>query len=171
MTQLKFESKVSAAASEALEPWVRGLYNNPAKRLMAVIELAPTERTEPAPASEKAPVVRVRITGLEVPADDQEGFIREAQRALFLQRTARGTFQEDGQLEFAPDTLRLAAGQMHAVGYARLKAHLAHWETYTHRLTYGPDLTASEWKHELDIVRQGLHAALNPASDDDADKA
>jgi hypothetical protein len=166
MTQLKFESKTSAAANEAIEAWIRPLYDNPGKRIMFIGELAPTERTEPAPGSEKVPVVKVRITSLEIPADDQAGFVRLAQRALYLQRTARGTLQEDGQLEFAPDTLRLAAGQIHAVGFARLKSHLAHWERYVHRLTYGPDLTASEWKHELDIVRQGLAAALSPVGDD-----
>lgn len=170
MTKLKFEGTPSASASEALERWVRPLYDNPTKRVMAIIELAPTERTEPAPNTEKVPVVKVRITGLEIPDSDQEGFVREAQRALHLQRTARGTFDDDGQLEFSPDTLRLAAGQMHAIGYARLKAHLQRWSDYTHRLAYGPALTASEWKHELDIVSQGLAAALAPTgSSDDLD--
>lgn len=166
MTQLKFESKPAAAAAEAIEAWVRPLYDHPGKRLVAVMELATTERTEPAPGSEKVPVVKVRITQLEIPSDDQAGHIREAMRALYLQRTARGTIDEDGQLEIAPDTLRLAAGQMYAVGFARIKSHLQHWRTYVNRLTYGPDLTASEWKHELDIVRQGLDAALSPVGDD-----
>jgi hypothetical protein len=169
VTKLKFEGTPSASASEALEAWVRPLYDNPSKRVMAIIELAPTERTEPAPNTEKVPVVRVRITGLEIPDADQEGFVREAQRALHLQRTARGTFGEDEQLEFSPETLRLAAGQMHAIGYARLKAHLQRWRDYTHRLTYGPDLTASEWKHELDLVCQGLSAALAPMGSGDDD--
>lgn len=169
MTKLKFESSVAAAAAEALEPWVRPLYEQPGKRLVAIIELATTERTEPAPNTDRVPVVKVRVTSLEIPADDQAGFIREAMRALFLQRTAHGTFGEDGQLEFAPETLRMVAGQMHAVGFARMKTHMQRWQEYLRRLAYGPDLTASEWKHELDIVRQGLSAALSPAGHDGSD--
>lgn len=165
MTKLKFESGVAAAAGDALEPYIRPLYASPGMRLMAIIELATTERTEPSPGSEKVPTVKVRIMHLEIPNEDQEEYIRAAQRALYFQRTARGTFDdkdEGEQLEFSPDTLRLAAGQIHAVGYARLKSYLQRWQEYAHRLTYGPDLTVSEMKKEFHVIAQGLRAALQP---------
>lgn len=161
MTQLKFDSKPAAAAQDSMESWVRPLYDDPAKRLLFIGELAPTERTEPAPGTEKAPVVRVRIMHLEIPSQEQEGYVREALRALYAQRTARGRFDEDDQLEFAPDMLRLLGGQLHAVGYARMKTVLQRWAEYAHRLTYGPELTVAEMRHEVDLIAKGLQAELS----------
>ncbi|MEV7422830.1 hypothetical protein [Streptomyces sp. NPDC091212] len=169
MTALKFDAKVSASAAEALEPHVRPLYDRPGARRLAIVEFAHTERIQPAPGSEKEPAVKVRITHLEIPNADQEGTIREAQRALYLQRTATGTLQEDGELELSEQTLRLTGGMLHAIEAARLKAGLAHWLTYIHRVVQGPDLTVSEMRHELDQVAAGLTTALRPARDNSSD--
>ncbi|MFD1656937.1 hypothetical protein ACFSL4_01480 [Streptomyces caeni] len=168
MPTLKFEPKVSASAQEALEPYVRPLYDRPGLRLMFIGELTTTERTEPSPGSEKTPAVKVRITSLEIPNQDQEGFVREAQRALFLQRTARGTLDDaTGQLELSPDTLRLVAGQLHAMEVARLRAALEHWAGYARRATHATGLVTSEILHELATVADGLTAALTGARPDD----
>jgi hypothetical protein len=161
MTQLKFDGKPAAAAQDALEPWTRPLYDDPTRQLLFVGELAPIERVEPSPRSEKAPVVRVRITHIEIPSADQEGYIREALRALYVQRTASGKFDEDEQLELAPDTLRMLGGQLHAVGYARMKTTLRRWADYCHRLTYGAELTVAEMRHEVDLIAKGLQAELS----------
>lgn len=159
MVNLKIDARPSTAASEALDPHVRRLYDQPGLRLMVVGELEHIERTQPAPGSEKPPTVKVRFTHLEVPNADQEDYIREAQRALFLQRTARGTLQEDGQLELSESTLHLTGGLLHAVEAARLKVALEHWAKYARRAFHAPDLTASEVRHELQIVAEGLAAA------------
>ncbi|WP_435251662.1 hypothetical protein [Streptomyces tendae] len=163
MPVLKFDPKVSASAQEALEPHVRPLYDQPGGRRMAVIEFAHIERTEPAPNTEGKPSVKVRITGLEVPNREQEGAVREAQRFLHLQRTARGTFDDDGQLELSESTLRLTAGLLANIEVARLRAGLDHWREYAQRLVHGPDLTVTEVRHEMQTLAEGLTAVLNTA--------
>ncbi|MDX2749587.1 hypothetical protein PV413_03530 [Streptomyces scabiei] len=165
MTQLKFDAKVSASAQEALEAHVRPMYDQPGSRRMAIIEFAAIERVEPAPGTEKEPSVRVRIVGLELPNREQEGAVREAQRFLHLQRTARGTFDDDGQLELSESTLRLTGGMLAYLETARLRAGLAHWRDYAHRLVHGPDLTITEVRHEMQALAEGLTAILNTAHD------
>lgn len=164
MTQLKFDAKVSASAQEALEPHVRPLYDQPGGRRMAIIEFAAIERTEPAPGTEKEPSVKVRITGLELPNREQEGTVREAQRFLHLQRTARGTLDDDGQLELTDSTLRLTGGMLAYLETARLRAGLEYWREYARRLVHGPDLTVTEVRHEMQALGDGLTALLNTAA-------
>ncbi|WP_435600799.1 hypothetical protein [Streptomyces sp. C10-9-1] len=167
MTQMKFDAKVSASAQEALEQHVRPMYDNPGGRRLAIVEFAHTERTQPAPGSEKEPVVKVRITGLEIPHADQEGYVREAQRYLHLQRTARGTLDDDGQLELDEGTLRLTGGQLAYIETARLRAGLAHWAQYARRVLHAPGLTATEMQHELKAISDGLRSTLDGALPDD----
>ncbi|MFJ4551027.1 hypothetical protein ACIP4X_17670 [Streptomyces sp. NPDC088817] len=165
MPVLKFDPKVSASAQEALEPHIRPLYDQPGARRMAIIEFAHMERTEPAPNTDGKPSVKVRIMGLELPNKEQEHAVREAQRFLNLQRTARGTFDDDGQLELSESTLRLTAGLLSNIEVARLRAGLAHWREYAQRLVHGPDLTISEMRHEMQALAEGLTAVLDTASD------
>lgn len=165
---MKFESKPAAVADEALEPYVRVVYDNPGKRLMVVGELQHVERTQPAPGSDKTPVVRVKFTHLEVANPEQEGELRDVLRALYLQRTASGTLEE-GQLELSPDTLRMAAGMVHAIEIARLKVQLKHWANYARRIHHSPTVLDSEIRRELKTVADGLNAALDGASADDLD--
>ncbi|MFF9310155.1 hypothetical protein ACF1BS_04510 [Streptomyces sp. NPDC014748] len=170
MTQMKFDPRVSASAQEALEPHVRPMYDSPGSRRMAIIEFAAIERTEPAPGTEKEPSVRVRIVGLELPNKEQEGAVREAQRFLHLQRTARGTFDDDGQLELSDSTLRLTGGMLAYLETARLRAGLEHWREYAVRLMRGPDLTVTEMRHEMQVLSDGLTALLNTARDHDGEE-
>lgn len=171
MTQLKFDAKVSASAQEALEPHVRPVYATPAARRLFIGEFAALERTEPAPGSEKEPSVKVRIVALELPNESQEGYVREALRFLYLQRTARGTLDDDGQLELDQDTLRLTGGQLAYLETARLRAGLGYWMRYAERLVHGPDLTVTEVRHEMQAVAQGLAAVLNTAGNRDEDES
>ncbi|MET9081386.1 hypothetical protein ABZX77_05695 [Streptomyces sp. NPDC004237] len=167
MTQLKFDAKVSASAQEALEPHVRPVYATPAARRLFIGEFAAIERTEPAPGSEKEASVKVRIVSLELPTEQQEGAIREALRYLYLQRTARGTLDDEtGQLELDEATLRLTGGQLAFIESARLRAALRHWANYARQVVHGPDLTMSEVRHELQAVADGLKAALEGAHPD-----
>ncbi|MEV7684515.1 hypothetical protein [Streptomyces bungoensis] len=165
MTQLKFDAKVSASAQEALEPHVRPMYDQPGARRMAIIEFAAIERTEPAPGTEKEPSVKVRIVGLELPNREQEPTVREAQRFLHLQRTARGTFDDEGQLELSDSTLRLTGGMLAYLETARLRAGLEHWREYAWRLVHGPEMTVTEVRHEMQALADGLTALLNTARD------
>ncbi|MEU1596157.1 hypothetical protein ABZ468_25690 [Streptomyces sp. NPDC005708] len=169
MTQLKFDARVSASAQEALEPHVRPLYGQPGGHRLALIEFAHIERTEPAPGTEKEASVKVRITHLEVPNREQEDAVREALRFLHLQRTARGTFDDDGQMELTDSTLRLTGGHLAWIESARLRAGLAHWQEYAQRLAHQNDLTLSEIRAELKALTDGLTAVLNTARDHKAD--
>jgi hypothetical protein len=169
VTQLKFDAKVSASAQEALEPHVRPMYDQPGARRMAIIEFAAIERTEPAPGTEKEPSVKVRIVGLELPNREQEPAVREAQRFLHLQRTAHGTFDDDGQLELSDNTLRLTGGMLAYLETARLRAGLEHWREYAQRLMRGPDLTVTEMRHEMQALADGLTALLNTARNHDSE--
>lgn len=167
MTQLKFDAKVSASAQEALEPHVRPVYATPAARRLFLGEFAAIERTEPAPGSEKEASVKVRIVSLELPNESQEGYVREALRFLHLQRTARGTLDDDGQLELDESTLRLTGNQLAYMETARLRASLNHWAQYARRVLHTPNITLTEAMHELKAVADGLTAALDGARGDD----
>lgn len=161
MTEVKLEGKVGGQAGAALEPHARSLYDRPGVRMVAVIELAHTERTQPAPDSEKQASVKLRITGMEIPAKEQEGVIREAMRALYLQRTANGTLDESGELELSKETIRLTAGMLTELETARLRAGLQHWYGYARRAVNTPNVTATEALHELKAIADGLNALLD----------
>ncbi|MFI1767464.1 hypothetical protein ACH41H_36195 [Streptomyces sp. NPDC020800] len=169
MTQLKFDAKVSASAQEALEPHVRPVYDGPGARRLFIGEFAHIERTEPAPGTEKEASVKVRITHLELPNREQEDAVRDALRFLHLQRTAHGTFDDEGQLELADSTLRLTGGMLAFIETARLRAGLEHWREYAQRLMRGPDLTVTEMRHEMQALSDGLTAVLNTARDHDGE--
>lgn len=166
MTQLKFDTKLGAAASAALEPHIRPIYDRPDSTRLAIIEFRHIERTQPAAGSEKDPSVKVRIISCEIPHRDQEGAIREAQRALHLQRTAAGTLDEEGQLVLTDSTLKLTGGLLHAVEVARLRAGLDHWVKYVARVNADPALTVSEMRHELDAVANGMRSLLDNTSEE-----
>lgn len=164
MTALKFTGKPTAAAMQALEPHITRLYNAPGARVMAVIEMAHVERLQPAPGSDKDASVGMKITACEIPTREQEGAIREAQRALYLQRTARGTLDEDGQMTLDDDTLKMTAGLLMSIECARLRAGLQHWTDYARRVVGASGkLAGSEIAHELQTVVDGMAAVLATA--------
>lgn len=163
MTQIKIQGKLPAVAADALEPYKGVLYANNAKRIVGVIELAHAEKTEPAPDVDKEPSVTLRVTHLEIANPDQEGALREAQRALYLHRSASGTLDEQGELVLSRGTLERTAGLLGAIETARLRAGLQHWAEYAARLTTQVNLTAVEIRHELDAIRDGMWATLRAA--------
>lgn len=169
MTTVKLDSKTSANAAAGLEPWVSGLYATPGKRIVGVIELAHVERTQPAPDADKEPSVKLRITHLEIANPDQENALRDAMSALHLHRTAYGTLDEDGTFQLSERSLAQTGGMLHAIEAARLRAGLMHWrEVLLHVLTI-PAATATELRHEIDLVTQGLKTLLRAVdADDDA---
>lgn len=169
MTTLKVQGKPGQAAQAALAPHIGTLYANPGKRIVGVVELAHIERTQPAPESDKDASVTMRITSLEIPNADQEDTIRQAQRALHMQRTAFGTLNEAGEMELAERTLQLTGGMLNAIETARLRASLSHWMNYARRCVDNEKLTLSEVRNELRTVADGMSSALNAAHPDDED--
>ncbi|MFE3126738.1 hypothetical protein ACFXHD_25320 [Streptomyces hydrogenans] len=158
MTTLRFEPKVGTGAQESLESHVRPLYDHPAGRRLFIGELVHTERTQPAPGSDKEPLVKVRIVSLEIPNQEQEEHVREALRFLYLQRTARGTLDDDGQLELDEQTLRLTGGLLAYVETARLEAGVRHWASYARRVSQTTELSATEARQELKNLADALAA-------------
>ena len=161
MTVIKLDSHMATSARDAIDPLAGRLFANTGARILGVVELAHLERTEPAPDNDKEASVKLRITHLEIAADDQEEHLRQALRALYLQRTAFGTLDEDGEIQLSARTLELTAGVLHAVDSARLRVLLMHWADYLQRIQAVQNPTVSELRHELDTVAQGLRAALS----------
>ncbi|MEU4578986.1 hypothetical protein [Nonomuraea sp. NPDC023979] len=160
MTKFKFDSQMHMAAADALAPHIRGIYDRPGSSILFIGEAKHVERTQPAPDSDAEASVKVRIIQLEIPNRDQEDAIREAARALHLQRTAQGTLDEEGQLILSQGTLKRIAGRLHEVEVSRLRAGLGHWVAYAQRVKSNGKLTATELRQEMDQLADGLAALL-----------
>jgi hypothetical protein len=160
--ELKIDGKLSPTAAAALEDHAKALYLTPGARRVGIIELRRDYNTVPDPSGAKKAVVGLAIAGLEVAGPDQENAVREAQRALYLQRTARGTLGEDDELELYPETVDLLGDLLHDIELARLRAAMHRWTTELGNLK-GQKLNEGELRHELDRVHEGMEAALHPA--------
>jgi hypothetical protein len=97
---VKFDSKVLTDVAEALEPHATEMFKQRRGRWMAVVELSHVERSEPGPDEEKNPTVKVRVTSVEVAADEiSAGRLRAVQREMFDRRTSGGTlFEHEGEV-------------------------------------------------------------------------
>ncbi|MCX4703912.1 hypothetical protein [Streptomyces sp. NBC_01373] len=93
---VKFDSKVLTDVAEALEPLAAEMFKQRRGRWMAVVELSHVERTEPGPDEDKNPAVKIRVTSIEVAADEiTGGRLRGLQREMYDRRTSGGTlFQQ-----------------------------------------------------------------------------
>ncbi len=97
---VKFDSKVLTDVAEALEPFATEMFKQRRGRWMAVVELSHVERVEPGPDEDKAPAVKVRVTSIEVAADEiSAGRLRSVQREMYERRTSGGTlFRQDDEV-------------------------------------------------------------------------
>jgi hypothetical protein len=174
MTDLKVAGKPNAGAMSGIEPFVRRLYDTPGMTIVAVVEFRHDQRVQPASGSDTSPSVTLKITGCEIATKEHEGALREAQRALYTMRTARGTIDEEtGGVELAEETMRRTGGLMHAIETARLRGGLLHYVNYIKQVNAKVnELSVSEMAHELALVADGLVAVLNTAGagDDDDDE-
>lgn len=162
MTKIKLDSKIGGGPANALEPLTRQIWDKPGCRILGVVELTHVERTEPAPDTDGDPSVKIRVSCLELAGKDHEGALREVQRALFLMRTAQGTFDEDGELQLSKGTVERTAGLIADIEMARLRAGLSLWVEYARRVTQTQKLTQTELRHEFQNVLDGLTGLLNP---------
>ncbi len=164
MTTVKLDSKLGGGPAAAIEPHIPALYGKPGCRILVIGELAHIERTQPAPDSEGEPSVKMRISSMEIASKEQEGAVREALRALYMQRTAQGTIDEHGQMLLSEHTLKLTAGLLTEIETARLRAGLQHWATYAHSARHTQNPVLSEVLHELQTIADGLSAVLSRAA-------
>jgi hypothetical protein len=167
VTDLKIGSKPNAGAMSGIEPYVRRLYDTPGMSIVAVVEFRHDMRVQPASGSDTSPSVTLKITGCEIAGADHEGALREAQRALYLIRTAYGTIDEEtGGVELAEETMRRTGGLITAIETARLRAGLLHYVQYIKQVNGNADkYSASEVHHELALVADGLQALLDQRDD------
>jgi hypothetical protein len=97
---IKFDSKVLTDVAEALEPHAEEMFKQRRGRWIAVVELGHVERTEPGPDEDKNPTVKLRVTSIEVAADEiTGGRLRNVQREMYDRRTSGGTlFESDSDV-------------------------------------------------------------------------
>lgn len=171
MTKIKLDSAYPVTVGDALAPYVTHLLDaaraGKDKRVLVVGEVAPVERTEPVATSDKEPVLKLGLSAAEIPHRDQEELVREVMRALYLQRTASGTLDEEGQVQLTRQAVRVAGGQIAHLAAARYRAALEAWAVQA-RTAVHSNLSASEMWHEMERLAHGLAAAL--ADDQDGEE-
>jgi hypothetical protein len=161
MTTLKIQGRPSASAAAALQPHVQAMYDRVGTPWIAIVELAQSERTEPAPTTDKDRSVQMRIIGAEVATDDHAGTVREVMRALYVMRTATGTLTEEDDVALSRQTLADVGTIVQLQAIARLSAGITHWADYLGRVASSSKLTIGELRHEVDAVRDGMLALVN----------
>ncbi|CAM5265519.1 hypothetical protein [Streptomyces fumanus] len=99
---VKFDSKVLTDVAEALEPFSEAMFKQRGGRWIAVVEFGHAERTEPGPDEDKNPSVKIRVTSVEVAADEiTGGRLRNLQREMYERRTSGDTLFADPDSDVA----------------------------------------------------------------------
>lgn len=155
MIDVKIEGKVGTDAAAGLEPHARSLYDNEGCRVLAIVELVDTERNVPAPGRDKTASVKLQIISLEIPTAEQENVIREAQRALYLERTADGTLDESGAISLYEGTLDNIGAILHDHEVARLRTGLNHWARHARHVN-AAHYSHTELLREMKVISEGL---------------
>lgn len=122
MTQVKLNYQLKDV-SDALAPHVERIFES---RLpfVAVVEFKPSQRVEELDEG-KEDSVRCRAINMEIARGSQENNLREAMRALWVQRSAQGTLDEDSdELELSQQTLDNLGGLVAGEEVARLRVVL-----------------------------------------------
>ncbi|QBI56866.1 hypothetical protein [Streptomonospora litoralis] len=169
--KLKFDPNYSVSVGDALAPYAQPLMaaarTGKRMRLMIVGELAPGERTEPAPGQDKEPALKLVLVSGEVAAPDQEDTVRQVQRALYLERTAQGTLDEEGQVVLPKQVLDAAGDHVALVALAKLRAGVDVWAKEARKAVHN-QLSAQEMWLEMQRQADGLSKLLDedPETDD-----
>jgi hypothetical protein len=168
MTAVKIDPKLSANASLGIEEHTGRLYSKPGMRILAVVELAHVERTQPAPDEDKEPSVKLGIKHLEVARGGRaEEAVRRALHALYTIRTASGTLDGDGEVQLSERTLGDTGGDVFAVSAARMQVASERWARYAAQVAANTQLTLEQLRNELRQISKGLGAAAAWSSDGD----
>lgn len=157
MTAIKLDGKPGKNAALALEPLAQYLFRTPGARIVVVAELAVVETVVPAPDEEKDPSVKLGVKSLEIGTGEKEHVLRSAMNALYVQRTARGTITEEGEVELSEQTLALTAGRLADVDAAKVRAACREWARYAER-ALNSDLTREGLAAEVKTIAAGLRA-------------
>jgi hypothetical protein len=111
---IKLDPKVTAAVDDGLAPHVERMFARQDGRWVGLIEIKHVRREEPGVGEDKAAIVKLRLTHLEIAPDEHEDKIRELLQVLYKLRTAHGTLDDTEILEHQvlPDTLKYAVDTM-----------------------------------------------------------
>lgn len=165
--KLKLASAMSTSAVEAVEDLVHAIYSKPGMRVLALVELAHTERNQPAPDEDKEASVTVGIKQLEVARGDQSEILRKAMRALYVQRTARGTLDEQlDELKLSQSTLDGVGDDLALRETARLRAAMKLHADTLQRLRVG-SFTEKDLRKQLDKLYNLVTTTLQWRAEDD----
>jgi hypothetical protein len=160
--KLKLDSKLQGTATISLQELASHLYHNPGARMVGIVEIAHTERTEPAQGEDKDPAVTIGLKAIEMARGDQDEFLRRAMEALHRHRTSTGTLDEEMQPKLSQSTLDRLAGldaALEAAEAARLRVVVEQTADYIDRVKMGK-LTAPQAREELETVRKMLSGSI-----------
>lgn len=126
--EIKLDSAAAAVEASMTRDQRRGLFEKPGTVVYAIVELTSKSYTGHAEGEEKAPQVKVRVTGCEVARTDEDAkALIDARRAMYRGRQIDGTFDEVGQGPMRPDA-HLADVTATKPSEADLKAYKARRE-------------------------------------------
>lgn len=95
--EVKLDTGAAAIEATLSREQRRGLFEKPGTIVYAIVELTSKSYTGHAEGEEKAPQVKVRVTGCEVArTDDEAATLLEAKRAMWRARRMDGTLDEVG---------------------------------------------------------------------------
>lgn len=96
--EVKLDSAAAAVEATMTREQRRGLFEKPGTVVYAIVELTSKSYTGHAEGEDKAPQVKVRVTGCEVARNDEDArALVEARRAMYRGRQIDGTFDEVGK--------------------------------------------------------------------------
>ncbi|MFH9826753.1 hypothetical protein [Streptomyces bobili] len=103
--EIKLDSVALAIEASMTREQRRGLFEKPGRVVVAIVELTSKTYTGHAEDEDKAPSVKVRVTGCEVARTDEDATtLREAKRAMYRGRQIDGTLDEVGEGPMRPDS-------------------------------------------------------------------
>lgn len=159
--KLKLGSSLSASAQESLDDLISPLFSKPGMRILAITEWAHIERTQPAPDEGKEPSVTMGVKLIEVARGEQVEHVRKALRALHVQRTARGTLDEQlGELRLNQSVVEELGDDLALRETARLRAAMKHTADTVNRLRIG-QFSEAELRKQLDKLHTILQSTLS----------
>lgn len=130
---VKLDSAAVAIEASMTREQRRGLFEKPGTVVYAIVELTSKSYTGHAEGEDKAPDVKLRVTGCEVARSDEDAkALIEARRAMYRGRQIDGTFDEVGKGPIHPDA-QLSDLTASKPSEAELKAHKARVEEQRRR--------------------------------------
>lgn len=158
MTTLKLDGTPGSGALAGIEAHVPGIYNDPGRKFVAIVELAHIERVQPAPDADKEPSVKCKVISCEIPVGEQVDAVRSALRALWLRRTAQGTLTEQLDVEMTERTLERLGGELAYLDTVRQQAGISAFARYAEDACSRAKPTVGELRADLKALRDGLRA-------------